>query len=152
MGLTAEQVALEIGVTKKTLYNWLKDKKVTEAVNKIAVSNLDAVIPKLASQTEKLINSNKSSDIKLGMESFFKIKEQLEKKEALNNKTLEMQKFERGAEIMLNYLPKIFKNNLLGQKLAIELYANTIIQELRLNPNDGLTEVEINNFLYEHGI
>lgn len=56
-GMIAEEIALEVGVTKKTLYNWLKVKEITEEINKIAVANLDAVIPAIAHQTEKMINS-----------------------------------------------------------------------------------------------
>lgn len=55
--MIAEEIALEVGVTKKTLYNWLKVKEITEEINKIAVANLDAVIPAIAHQTEKMINS-----------------------------------------------------------------------------------------------
>lgn len=146
LGLTADQVALEIGVSKKTLYNWLKDKEITEEVNKIAVANLDAVIPKLASQTEKLINSNKSSDIKLGMESFFRIKDQLEAKENLNNKSLEMQKFERGCEILLKHREEIFGHDELGKRLFLQQYVTSVLGAIR---GKSVTEAEVNKFLAE---
>lgn len=152
LGLTAEQVALEVGVSKKTLYNWLKDKEVTEEVNKIAVSNLDAVIPKLASQTEKLINSNKSSDVKLGMEAFFRIKDQLEAKESLNSRAIEMQKFEKGAELVLKVFTEAMGLDEVGQSCVLKTFAGYVTNELRIKPHERLTEADINKFLADLGI
>lgn len=150
LGLTAEQVASEVCVSKKTLYNWLKLKEIQEEINKLAVANLDAVIPKLASQTEKLINSNKSSDIKLGMESFFKIKEQLEAKESLNSRSIEMEKFRNGAELVLKVFTESMGLDEIGQKCILSTFAGYVVAELRKKPNEALTEKEINRFLQDH--
>lgn len=151
-GATAEQIALEIGVTKKTLYNWLKIKEITEEINKIAVANLDAVIPAIAYQTEKMINSGKSADVVKGAEMFFKIQDKLQMKEYLNNRSIEMEKFEKGLSMYLEVLPKLFGTDLLGQKLCVEMFAKSVISDIRKNPIDNITETDINKFLVEHGL
>jgi len=150
-GMTAEEIALEVGVTKKTLYNWLKIKEVTEEINKIAVANLDAVIPAIAHQTEKMINSGRSADVVKGAEMFFKIQDKLQMKESLNSRSIEMQKFEKGLSMYLEVLPELFGTDLLGQKLAIRMYAIAVIEDIRRNPIDNITEADINRFLAEHG-
>lgn len=149
-GMTAEQIALEVGVTKKTLYNWLKIKEVTEEINKIAVANLDAVIPAIAHQTEKMINSGRSADVVKGAEMFFKIQDKLQMKESLNSRSIEMAKFEKGLNMYLELIPELFGTDLLGQKLAIRMYAMAVIEDIRRNPIDNITEADINRFLAEH--
>lgn len=150
-GMTAEEIALEVGVTKKTLYNWLKIKEIQEEVNKIAVSNLDAVIPAIAHQTEKMINSGRSADVVKGAEMFFKIQDKLHMKESLNSRSVEMAKFERGAEMFLNALPELFGTDELGLKLASEMFGVAIIEDIRKKPIDNFTEADIDKFLREHG-
>ena len=150
-GTTAEEIALEVGVTKKTLYNWLKIKEVTEEINKIAVANLDAVIPAIAHQTEKMINSGRSVDVVKGAEMFFKIQDKLQMKESLNSRSIEMAKFERGTEMFLNALPELFGTDEIGLKLASEMFGIAIISDIRRNPIETINEAEINKFLREHG-
>lgn len=150
-GMTAEQIALEVGVTKKTLYNWLKVKEITEEINKIAVANLDAVIPAIAHQTEKMINSGRSVDVVKGAEMFFKIQDKLQMKESLNSRSIEMAKFERGTEMFLNALPELFGTDEIGLKLASEMFGIAIISDIRRNPIETINEAEINKFLREHG-
>lgn len=151
-GMTAEQIAIEVGVTKKTLYNWLKIKEITEEINRIAVANLDAVIPAIAHQTEKLINSGRSADIVKGAEMFFKIQDKLQMKESLNSRSIEMEKFEKGLGKYLELLPKLFGTDLLGQKLVIEMYAKAVIDDITKKPVENMTEADINSFLLEHGV
>lgn len=150
--MTAEQIAIEVGVTKKTLYNWLKIKEVTEEINKIAIANLDAVIPAIAHQTEKLINSGKSADVVKGAEMFFKIQDKLQMKESLNSRSIEMEKFEKGLKMYLKLLPELFGTDLIGQELATKIYARVIIEDIRKKAVGNMTEADINSFLLDHGV
>ena len=150
-GMTAEQIALEVGVTKKTLYNWLKIKEITEEINKIAVSNLDAVIPAIAHQTEKMINSGRSADVVKGAEMFFKIQDKLHMKESLNSRSVEMAKFEKGLNMYLEALPELFGTDKLGQKLCVEMFAKAVVDDIRKKPIDNFTEADVDKFLREHG-
>lgn len=157
LGLTAEQVASEVGVSKKTIYNWLKIKEVQDSVNEVAVANLDAVIPKLAQQTERLINSNKPNEFKLGMETFLKIKEHNEAKENLNNKSIELEKFSTGAELIL----KVFTESMLdgvddklGKEVVLKAFAGYVSDNIERNGiRLSIKELnkEVNRILMEHG-
>lgn len=150
-GMIAEEIAIEVGVTKKTLYNWLKVKEITEEINKIAVANLDAVIPAIAHQTEKMINSGRSSDVVKGAEMFFKIQDKLQMKESLNSRSVEMVKFEKGIELFLNALPELFGVDEIGLKLASEMFGMAVIGDIRRNPIKNITDSDIDKFLREHG-
>ena len=151
-GMTAEEIALEVGVTKKTLYNWLKIKEITEEVNKIAVANLDAVIPAIAHQTEKMINSGRSADIVKGAEMFFKIQDKLQMKDSLNSRSVEMEKFKEGLSMFLNALPKLFGTDEVGIKLASEVFGMAVISDIRRNPIENITDGDIDKFLLKNSI
>lgn len=151
-GMTAEEIAIEVGVTKKTLYNWLKVKEITEEINKIAVANLDAVIPAIAHQTEKMINSGRSADVVKGAEMFFKIQDKLQMKNSLNSRSIEMQKFETGLKMYIEALPVIFGTDELGVKLASEMFGMAVISDIRRNPIENISDVDINKFLLENRI
>lgn len=151
-GMTAEEIALEVGVTKKTLYNWLKVKEITEEVNKIAVANLDAVIPAIAHQTEKMINSGRSADVVKGAEMFFKIQDKLQMKDSLNSRSIEMEKFKEGLSMFLNSLPELFGVDEIGLKLASEMFGMAVVGEIRRNPIENITDADIDKFLLENRI
>ena len=151
-GMTAEEIALEVGVTKKTLYNWLKVKEITEEVNKKAVANLDAVIPAIAHQTEKMINSGRSADVVKGAEMFFKIQDKLQMKDSLNSRSIEMEKFKEGLSMFLNSLPELFGVDEIGLKLASEMFGMAVVGEIRRNPIENITDADIDKFLLENRI
>ena len=150
-GKSADEIALEVGISRKTCYNWAGNKEIQEDINKIVISKLDAKLPMIAHKTQQLINSDKSNDVVKGIDAFWNLQNKLSTKENLGSRAVEFEKFEKGMELYIRLLPELYGTDAIGQKLGAEMVGMALAEEMRRKKVDNFTEADLNKWLREQG-
>lgn len=77
--LTHELIAVELGVSTKTIQRWLKNQDIINQINRLCASKLDRMLPTLTENTVNLLKSKSSNDKIKGSENYWKLQDKLQK-------------------------------------------------------------------------
>ena len=95
-GLSMEQVATEVGVTRKCIYDWLKDRAFKNSVNKKALECMADYAPLLLKELRTLIQSKNEATKLRAVELVSKTieaQEQQAKREKEQNNKVDVEEF-----------------------------------------------------------
>lgn len=145
--LTHEGIALELGISTKTIQRWLKEPEVIQEINKICASRLDRLVPVLASNTEALLNSKSANDKVKGMDTYWKLQEKLDRSSQGNQISRETELIQEAGKMWIKIMGEDCPPDLL-----IKLFMGSVKEVLDEKYKNKISEQEIEKFLQEHGI
>lgn len=144
--LTHELIAVELGISTKSIQRYLKEPEVIQEINRICAGRLDRLIPTLTANTESLLNSKNSSDKVKGMDTFWKLQEKLDRVQSANSISREQELIQKLAIVTIEGLKDIFEPNEL-LKFTIEQVADYVIKNKYENK---ISIEEVDRFIQEH--
>lgn len=145
--LTHEGIALELGISTKTIQRWLKEPEVIQEINKVCASRLDRLVPVLASNTEKLLNSKSANDKVKGMDTYWKLQDKLDRASQGNQISREKELIQEAGKTWIDIMGKDCQPDLL-----INLFMESVKWVFDEKYKSNISEQEIEKFLMEHGI
>lgn len=144
--LTHELMAVELGVSTKSIQRYLKEPEVIQEINRICAGRLDRLIPTLTANTESLLNSKNSADKVKGMDSYWKLQEKMDRVQAGASVSREQELIQKLACITIDGLNDILEPAELI-KLTMEVVADYVVKNEYENK---VSTEEIDKFLQEH--
>lgn len=145
--LTHDLIAVELGVSTKSIQRYLKEPEVIQEINRICASRLDRLIPTLTANTESLLNSKSSADKVKGMDTYWKLQEKLDRVQAGAAVSREQELIQRLASETIEGFKGILEPTELI-KFTIEVVADYVLKN---KYEDKISIDEVNRFLQEHG-
>ncbi len=146
--LTHELMAVQLGISTKSIQRYLKEPEVIQEINRICASRLDRLIPTLTANTESLLNSKSSSDKVKGMDSYWKLQEKMDRIQSANTVSREQEIIQRVASVTYEIFKDIYEPKEVI-KFIIEHVADYVINR---KYEEKISMKEIEEFLKELGI
>jgi len=145
--LTHDLIAVELGVSTKSIQRYLKEPEVIKEINRICASRLDRLIPTLTANTESLLNSKSSADKVKGMDTYWKLQEKLDRVQAGAALSREQELIQKLVFEIIQNFKDIFEPVELI-KFTIDFVADYVIKNEYQNK---VSMDEVNRILQEHG-
>ncbi|MDU2459633.1 MAG: hypothetical protein E7D28_06700 [Clostridium sp.] len=144
--LNHELIAVELGISTKSIQRYLKEPEVIQEINRICTSRLDRLIPTLTSNTESLLNSKSSADKVKGMDSYWKLQEKMDRIQAGTSISREQELIQKLAGVIIEGLKDILEPATLI-RLTVEVVGDYVDKN---KYQDKVSIDEIDRFLQEH--
>ncbi len=144
--LNHELIAVELGISTKSIQRYLKEPEVIQEINRICTSRLDRLIPTLTANTESLLNSKSSADKVKGMDSYWKLQEKMDRIQAGTSISREQELIQKLAGVIIEGLKDILEPATLI-RLTVEVVGDYVDKN---KYQDKVSIDEIDRFLQEH--
>lgn len=116
--ITVEEIANMVGVDKRTIYRWKKDKKWAEMFNELCRQDMDEFLAEANKHLKKSIRSNSVK----GLELYYKMQGMLiDRKEVTKDMSLEITTIEGKTNDQLRKEAIEMEKKLLGQVIEAEV-------------------------------